>query len=61
MEGKEAIPGGSALNSIRGANFMLKDTLPNSTAFFGCIGKDDQFGQTLEKELNGAGVKSYLH
>ena len=40
MAGRETIPGGSCLNSIRSCNFMLKDTHPGKCAYFGCIGKD---------------------
>mmetsp|Transcript_28741 Transcript_28741/g.27708 ORF Transcript_28741/g.27708 Transcript_28741/m.27708 type:complete len:117 (+) Transcript_28741:120-470(+) len=60
MEGIETIPGGSCLNSIRSANFMLKDAFPGRCAYFGCIGKDD-YGQALEKELSTTGVKGYFH
>jgi sugar/nucleoside kinase (ribokinase family) len=35
------IPGGSALNTIRCANFMLKDSHPKKCAFIGAIGDDD--------------------
>ena len=60
MDGREQSPGGACLNSIRACNFMLSDSKPNSTAFFGSIGKDE-FGQVLEKELESKGIKSYLH
>ena len=40
MEGRQTIPGGSTLNSIRSANYMLKDKLPNKCGYFGCIGND---------------------
>lgn len=59
-EGKICTPGGSSLNSIRSASYMLTAAgHPNKTAFFGCIGNDD-FGKTLEAELENGGVHSLL-
>jgi adenosine kinase len=60
MEGIQRIPGGSSLNSVRSANFMLKTTNPGKCAFFGSIGNDD-IGKTLEKELESTGVHGYFH
>lgn len=60
MQGRELIPGGSSLNTIRAANFMLKDTHPNKTVYFGCIG-NDTVGETLEKELESTGVHGVFH
>lgn len=59
MPGRENIPGGSCLNSIRSCNFMLKDSHPGQVAYFGCIGKDE-FGNVLEKTLQDSGIHSYL-
>lgn len=47
IDGVQKIPGGSSLNSIRSANFMLKDTHPGKCAFFGSIG-NDEIGKVLE-------------
>ena len=59
MEGRETIPGGSALNTVRAANFMLSADHPGKCGFFGCI-SNDEFGQTLEQELHSSGVTSFL-
>lgn len=59
-EGRELIPGGSTLNTIRATNFMLKDTHPKKTVYFGCIG-NDTVGETLEKELESTGVHGVFH
>ena len=60
MDGVVKVPGGSSLNSVRSANFMLKDTLPGKCAFFGSIG-NDEVGAVLEKELTDTGVHGYFH
>ncbi|CDW73100.1 adenosine kinase [Stylonychia lemnae] len=60
IEGVQKIPGGSSLNSVRSANYMLKNTHPNKCAFFGSIG-NDEVGKVLEKELEDTGVHAYLH
>lgn len=60
MEGRELIPGGSTLNTIRATNFMLKDSHPKKTVYFGCIG-NDEVGETLEKELESTGVHGVFH
>lgn len=54
------IPGGSTLNTIRTANFMLKDTHPGKCAYFGCIGKDET-AKVLEQELEKVGVHGHFH
>jgi len=59
-EGRDLIPGGSTLNTIRSTNFMLKDTHPNKVVYFGCIG-NDEVGETLEKELESTGVHGAFH
>ena len=56
----ETTPGGAALNTIRAANFMLKEQFPNSTTYFGCIG-EDEYGSTMEKCLEKEGVKGMFH
>ena len=50
MDGVVKVPGGSSLNTVRAANFMLKDSQPGKCAFFGSIG-NDEVGTVLEKEL----------
>lgn len=57
MEGVEIIPGGSAQNTLRAANFMLKEKHPNKCAFVGSIGKDEK-GEALERVLDKEGVIS---
>ena len=43
MEGREAIPGGSSLNSARAAGFFLKNQgIQGKVSFFGCIGNDEK-------------------
>jgi adenosine kinase len=49
------IPGGSTLNTIRSANFMLSDNHPGKCAFFGSIGKDE-VGRALEVELEKVNI-----
>ena len=60
MDGVVKVPGGSSLNTVRSANFMLKDSHPGKTAFFGSIG-NDEVGKVLEKELESTGVHGYFH
>lgn len=60
MDGVQKIPGGSSLNTVRSANFMLKDTHAGKCAFFGSIGQDE-VGQVLEKELEDNGIHAYFH
>lgn len=55
MEGVETSAGGSVLNTIRATNFMLKETHPNKTVFYGCIG-NDEYGRTLERVTAETGV-----
>lgn len=48
-EGMETMPGGSAMNTIRCTNFLLKQkALPNSCLYFGAI-CDDDVGALLKK------------
>ena len=51
----EYIAGGATQNSIRVAQWMLQDTLPNISAYVGCVG-NDAFGASLEEAAQGAGV-----
>jgi adenosine kinase len=56
MEGREAFPGGSALNSARACNFILKNqACEGKVTYFGCIGKDEK-GAVLEKDLQDNGI-----
>lgn len=58
---KITTPGGSSLNSVRGANYMLTAAgHANKTVFIGSIGKDE-FGTTLKTELSESGVTGLLH
>ena len=56
LPGREAIPGGSALNSARATNFMLKN-LGNAgkVTYYGSIGKDEK-GEVLKKDLRENGI-----
>lgn len=56
MEGREVIPGGSALNSARACNHIFKWAKEaRKTGYLGCLGKDS-FGQMLESVLKEEGV-----
>lgn len=52
------IAGGATQNSIRVAQWMMSAKQPKHTAFFGCVG-DDENGKTLEKCAQSDGV--YVH
>lgn len=54
---KITIPGGSALNSIRACNHMLRESpsTAGKCAFFGSVG-DDEIGKTLSTELERTGM-----
>jgi len=61
MPGREAIPGGSALNSARSTNFMLKNQgLNGVVTYFGSIGNDEQ-GAILEEDLRTNGINGNFH
>ena len=60
MEKTQMIPGGSTLNTIRTANFMLSASHPGKCAYFGCIGKDET-AKVLEQELEKKGVHGNFH
>ena len=48
------IAGGSGQNAIRVAQWMLQKRF--ATSFIGCVGKDE-FGQQLERQATGDGVR----
>mmetsp|Transcript_78844 Transcript_78844/g.109235 ORF Transcript_78844/g.109235 Transcript_78844/m.109235 type:complete len:162 (-) Transcript_78844:321-806(-) len=54
-EGRLTTPGGSALNSSRAAQYILKGQNQGSVAYIGCIG-NDSMGKVLEDELEKSGV-----
>lgn len=61
MEGREAIPGGSGLNSARSCNYMLKlSGLEGKVTYFGAIGTDSK-GEVLEKDLTDNGITGCFH
>jgi adenosine kinase len=61
MEGREAIPGGSALNSARSANYFLKNQgLEGKVTYYGAIGTDEK-GKTLEEDLKTNGITGNFH
>lgn len=51
----ELIAGGSAMNTLRCANFMLSTVKPNSCAYFGSIAADER-GDALKKSLETEGI-----
>eukprot|EP01006_Ploeotia_vitrea_P051288 TRINITY_DN67546_c7_g4_i1.p1 TRINITY_DN67546_c7_g4~~TRINITY_DN67546_c7_g4_i1.p1 ORF type:complete len:345 (+),score=83.03 TRINITY_DN67546_c7_g4_i1:40-1074(+) len=55
MEGVQYFPGGSTLNSMRCANWMLRKANPNSVTYVGCIGKD-KYGDTLTSKAETEGL-----
>lgn len=59
-EDRIAIPGGSALNSIRATNFMLKDSNSGLAHYIGCIGKDER-GEHLKTIMKTEGVDACMH
>jgi adenosine kinase len=61
MEGRAAIPGGSALNSARSCNWLLSQKAAEKrVTYFGAIGTDEK-GQTLEQGLVEVGINANLH
>ncbi|KAG9415054.1 hypothetical protein AC1031_008480 [Aphanomyces cochlioides] len=58
----EFIAGGATQNSIRVAQWMLKNHSDKATSFFGCVGKDD-FGKVLREcaEKDGVNVHYMEH
>ncbi|TNV81340.1 hypothetical protein FGO68_gene11032 [Halteria grandinella] len=58
-QGITVLPGGSGLNTIRAANFMLKSKYPQKCKFIGSVGKDSQ-AESLEKILENEGVVSLM-
>ena len=60
LEGRQIIPGGSALNSARAAQHMLgKLGSDAKVAYFGCIGADEK-GEALEKAVAEAGMQGHF-
>lgn len=55
--GVELIAGGSGMNTMRCANFMLQKTKPNSCIYFGSI-CDDERGKKLKECLDSEGMES---
>ena len=61
MEGRLAIPGGSALNSARATNYMLKNQgIEGKVTYFGSVGKDER-GESLTKNLVDDGMNANMH
>lgn len=63
IEGRSAIPGGSALNSARSANFFLKNLgseTENLVTYYGSLGNDEK-GAVLEKDLKDNGITGNFH
>ena len=61
MPDKQAIPGGSALNSARSTNFILKKQgHANKVIYFGSISNDEK-GAFLEKVLADEGLEGNFH
>ena len=61
MEGRMAIPGGSALNSARATNFMLKNQgIAGKVTYFGSVGKDER-GDSLTQNLINDGMNANMH
>lgn len=58
MDKVEYIAGGSTQNTIRIAQWMLGDEAAGSTAFIGCVGKDE-YGKKLAACMEKDGVKPY--
>eukprot|EP00347_Sterkiella_histriomuscorum_P023643 403333888 len=57
---KQIVPGGSGLNTIRAANYMLKSKYQSQCKYFGSIGDDDQ-GKILQQILKDEGVVSVIY
>jgi len=61
MEGRSAIPGGSAMNSARAANHFLKHQgVEGKVTYFGAIGTDSK-GEVLEKEIVDQKINGHFH
>jgi adenosine kinase len=60
LEGRQIIPGGSALNSARAAQHLItKSGSDAKVAYLGCIGKDLK-GEALEKSVKDAGMLGHF-
>jgi adenosine kinase len=51
----ETIPGGSALNTLRCTNFMLKEAHPGACLYFGSI-SEDEIGNTMKTKAEEEGL-----
>ena len=61
MPGRSAIPGGSAMNSARAANyFMNHRNRYDTVSYFGSIGEDDK-GKVLEDSISSARINGCFH
>ena len=61
MSDKIAVPGGSAMNSARSTNYMLKNQgIENRITYFGAVGNDDR-GSVIEMDLKNDGINGNLH
>ena len=58
-EGRQLIPGGSALNSARSAQHVLAKSGDVKVAYLGCIGNDEK-GESLEKSVSDAGMHAHF-
>ena len=61
MAGRSAIPGGSAMNSARAANYFMNHRgQKGKVTYFGAIGSDPK-GEVLEKSISEAGITGHFH
>ena len=51
--------GGSAMNTVRCSNFMMKGQYPGSCAYIGCIA-DDTAGKQMEKDTTEEGLTTFF-
>ena len=54
----EYIPGGATQNTIRIAQTLLQQSLPNSCAFIGCVGKDS-YAEQMRAACGDAGFTPF--
>ena len=59
MKGRTAVPGGSAMNSARAANYFNRHKYAKfgSVTYFGAIGKDER-GEVIKKDLTDVGINA---
>ena len=61
MEGRTAVPGGSAMNSARSVNYHLNHRgISGKVTYFGATGTDPK-GEVLSKEISDSGINGYFH